>query len=294
MDWVVGVDLDEHGGGALGLARFLQRESSGGKPLRIVHALQSKNAPWLVDGHSMAELRGHATERLGEVMTAAKATELGDAEVVEGDPVEVLTELASGEDRGLLIGRLVPRDHDRLVRLGRVARRLLRRLPGPTVIVPPDLRIEELGEGPIVLATDARESSGGAARFAHQLSTRLSRELILVHVVPRPTGWGLAYIPESRVTEIRVDMREAGRRQLEKWAEEHKMARYPKKCTDGWVVEEIARFSEQVDALMIVSGSRRLSAPARVFVSSTSSALASVGRRPVAVVPPDWAGSVSD
>ena len=81
---------------------------------------------------------------------------------------------------GLVIGRAAERGSRAVVRLGRVARRVLRRLPCPVVVVPPDL--SAVADGPILLATDLDVASASAVTFARDLAARHGRELKVVHV----------------------------------------------------------------------------------------------------------------
>ncbi|MCA9704742.1 MAG: universal stress protein [Myxococcales bacterium] len=137
--WVVGLDLRPSGQGALRFAHWLAGATRQGQPTFVgVHVL--------VEAHLRAALRYH---HLDEVETNAKALAervvgevsedefLAERKVICGRTAEeALAELArpSGT-RALVIGRQARRGEKRLVRLGRVARRLLRTLPAPVVVV---------------------------------------------------------------------------------------------------------------------------------------------------------------
>lgn len=64
-----------------------------------------------------------------------------------------------------------------MIRLGRVARRILRRLGAPVLVVPPDLRAEQIGGGPVTALTSVSADSARACRFAADLAARLGRPL---------------------------------------------------------------------------------------------------------------------
>ena len=81
---------------------------------------------------------------------------------------------------GLVIGRAARAGEESFVRLGPVARRLLRRLPGPVVVAPRDLMA--VPPGPILLATDLGDATAAALPFAQRLAARHGRPLELVHI----------------------------------------------------------------------------------------------------------------
>ncbi len=72
----------------------------------------------------------------------------------------------------------------------------------------------------------------------------------------------------------------------ERWAVTHRIDHLPRHICHGDPVLELAELAEVRDAALVVVGSRRLGMPARIFLSSTASALAGLAACPVAVVPP--------
>jgi nucleotide-binding universal stress UspA family protein len=164
----------------------------------------------------------------------------------------------------------------------------VRSLPAPTLVVPPDLNREEIGKGPIILACDAHEDSLGATRYALRMADLLRRELILAHVVPMPYGWSIGYLPAESVKQVRADLRAQGERLLERWATQHGITGLRGVVTEGIVPEELARLVESEDALTLITGSRKLNALERLFVTSVGSELAASAKCPVVVVPPDY------
>ncbi|NVB37765.1 universal stress protein [Pseudenhygromyxa sp. WMMC2535] len=289
--WILGLDLREGAEGPLVFARWLQAEldKTGDASLVPVHVIEQDQLGLLASADKREQAVSLAEDAVASTLQrAGDETPLTDLQLVDaGTPEDVLASKARAAS-GLIIGRLAPRGKDQLLRLGGVARRLLRKLTAPTLVVPPDLRAADVGKGPIILACDAQEDSLGAARFALELADELRRELILAHVVPMPYGWSVGYLPAESVKQVRADLRTRGERTLERWATQHGITGLRGVVTEGIVPEELGRLAAQEKALMIVSGSRKLNAVERLFVTSVGSELAASAVCPVAVVPPDY------
>ncbi len=290
--WTLGLDLREGAEGPLVFARWLQAAlSSHGVPATVepIHVLEQDQLGLLASADRRGEALALAEDAvLRTLERTGDTTPLAGLRLVEiGTPEDVLVH-AAGDADGLVIGRLAPRGKDRIMRLGGVARRLLRRLPVPTWVVPPDLATAQVGKGPIILACDAHEDSLGATRYALRMADLLRRELILAHVVPMPYGWSIGYLPPESVKQVRADLRTRGERTLERWATQHGITGLRGVVTEGIVPEELARLAQSEDALAVVTGSRKLNALERLFVTSVGSELAASASCPVVVVPPDY------
>ncbi|MDC0721975.1 universal stress protein [Nannocystis bainbridge] len=273
--WIVALDLRDRSRGALAFAGWL---GGAGESVIGAHVLEPWSRP-----HVRSEVEAdlgravaRATHALGCPPPAQIVTE--EAETAEAG----LARLAVGA-AGLVVGRVASDPRRALSRLGPVARRLLRQLPAPTVVVPPTL--VAVAAGPILLATDFEPASDEAAVFARGLASRLGRALELVHV-------GEDFYEED--DEVRdpvwLRARDAYRAEValdsERWAAAHGLAATPRHLRFGDAVLELADLAEARDAALVVVGSRRLGLPARFFLSSTASALAGLAACPVAVVPP--------
>lgn len=271
--WVLGLDLGGRSRGAAAFARWL-REA--GEEVKSVHVLET----WM-----RGYLRSDNYERLQTVLGRATA-EMGlgspdDIQVVEAHRTEVGLAGAAEGAEALIIGRAAPSEGSALVRLGATARRVLRGLPAPVIVVPPDWAA--VGAGPVLVATDLEETSAGAVEFAQQFAARHRRPLELVHV-----GGALYndFIDELdprwlAAREIyRADVVDAVR----EWAVEREL-RATRHVVYGDPAQQIAALARARDAAVVVVGSRRLGTVARAFLSSTASALASLAACPVAVVP---------
>jgi len=280
MRWLVGIDLGTRGAGALQMARWLRRTEA-----------QECDGAHVFD----PELRPLLRQMMVERTVAAARAELHDvndelgaptvfsdlAVLVADSPEDALAHraVALGHD-ALMIGRVAASSSGALVRLGRVARRLLRSLPVPVAVVPPDLTCEAVGRGGIVLATDLTASSRAAAVFARRLATELRRELIVVHVdVPgaRTHGRGQG---EAQVVGRRLD-------DLDAWMRSQALDGARARCIATEVVDGLVGVAREEDTPMLVCGSRLLSLAHRIFTTSVGTELARHAERTVVVIPSD-------
>src|SRR5688572_15920141 len=188
------------------------------------------------------------------------------------------------EADGLIVGRRAKMEDEPIVRLGRVARCLLRRLTVPTVVVPPDLKATDLGDGPILLATDLEEDSEGAATFALHLGRALERAITVVHVVPKPDT-SLSFLPEAIFEQLYSQLGMRQTQSLEGWMERHGLSGATKALAAGDVVGRILSIAKHGRSPIIVCGSRKLSMMERMYLSSFGSTLAAHAKVPVATVP---------
>jgi nucleotide-binding universal stress UspA family protein len=185
----------------------------------------------------------------------------------------------------LIVGRQAPREGHRLLRLGRVARRLLRSLQSPVIVVPPDFQAPG-GAGPIVVSTNLRDDAEEGTRFAADMAARLGRPLVVLHIVPFADDYGAHYIPAASRKKIAAENQVEGEAELKAWLARHGVSGAEGLVVQGGVVESILRVAKERDASLVVSGSRLLSALERLLLTSIGSELAASAPCPVAVVPP--------
>lgn len=290
MRWLVGLDLRERSRGAAHLACWLAAASrAGGDEVRALHVLEEEHLRMLLRWHHLDEVvagaRRAAEEALGAEGLAARIHEV---EVARGADAEGALEEAAAAWRAdaLVVGRAAGREGRHLVRLGRVARRLLRAPGLPVLVAPPDLREEHLGSGPVAALTDLGEGSAAACRFAARLAERLGRPLAVAHAVPRPEDFAAPYLPGASVGELARAGREEGERALAGWLDAEGLRPAATALLRGPAVEAGLSWAEAERAPLVVVGTRRLSALERVAVASVSTELAAVSPIPVAVVPP--------
>lgn len=281
--WIVGLDLGARSHGALVFATWMRRaESPAARPALVgVHVLETWAARYLAIPREeyVRSVRAVADRHI----TALGGT-FDAVEVVEAERAEEGLVGAAARGDALVIGRSAPRGEHRLVRLGRVARRVLRQLPAPVFVVPPDLPEQALA-GPIVLAVDLTGSGAVAVEMAVRLARAHARPLVLAHV-GEPRHSDLIDELEPSWLAAREAYRAGVEREFAAWAEAQGLGGLRRVLEYGPAPESLAAIAEREQASVIVVGSRRLSTVERVFTTSTASALAGLCPCPVAVVPP--------
>jgi len=285
MRWIVGIDLRDDCRGALQMASWLCRTSRSDDSCVAVHVLEEGARGAVRDDLVDDVVAGDAEVLQSFLNQSGVANPFTSQRIVLADSVEtglVNTAKSTGSE-GLLLGRLAGRSARTPLRLGRTARRIVRHLPFPVMIVPPDLGHREVGRGPIVLATDLRPSSTGAARVARRLASELERELVVVHVDPVvqivPTFGEVATMPMESRLRIPAD--------VDDWASAHDVGPARTMLAEGDVLDNLLEIVRREDAPLLVCGSRRLSLADRIVTSSVGTDLARLADRAVLVVPPD-------
>lgn len=292
LKWAIGIELDKHHLGPLRFAGVLS--GAGGSDLTLgIHVLPSREL--LHPLVTQAEAKQMHEQVAAHVATLMANQGLAESrvrvELVADDEIELGLAEASkrlGVD-ALIVGRRAKRDEDPIVRLGEVTRRLLRRLPLPTVVVPPDFGETDelgLGHGPVIVGVDLSEHCSAAAKFAAGLAARLGRSLVLAHGTPA-FKWGVSYVPPASMQQLQTQTREAAVTRLREWATTKGLEAADMHVFMGDPVKQLIELAHARDAALLVTGSRMLGPIERLLMSSTSSELAASARCPVAVVPGD-------
>ncbi|MBZ5715696.1 universal stress protein [Nannocystis pusilla] len=287
--WIVGVDLRERSDGAARLGAWLHRQSPDAMQLVGIHAIEEG----ALDEHIQFAERVRTRERLRVAVEraleqAGVRAAFAGIEVVEADdPVMALEAAMQAEAaRGIIIGRRAAGAGTQRIRLGSVARRLLRRLPAPTFVVPPDWDVEGLGDGPIVVAVTLAEASVGAVKVAQSLGTMTRRPLEFIRVIPTsPIYAALSPPREGRLERETRQLSEVAAL-THAWLAEQKASGHLV-VRRGDEVAEILALATERSAPLLVCGSRLLSLAERAFGFSLSSDLAAHAPIPVLVVPSD-------
>lgn len=287
MRWVVGLDLRPHSHGAINFAAWLrvhdQAETMTIEGLHVVEnaLFDLPDAPSYVEIMSAAK---HAATTAVQVRGAAAA--FSTIEAVEADDVSDTLAAASALaiTTGIIVGRRAAAEDRSLVRLGKVARRLLRRLDAPTFVVPPDLEPRHLGPGPIICAVTLDEAGVEVARFGERLASALGRTVRLVHVIDSGDPIGMAYLPEATWNDLHRRERDMGQAALLAWRDASGLSALTL-LAQGQTVTKVISAARELDACMILCGSRRLSAVERLWTSSVGSTLAAASHLPVGVIP---------
>jgi nucleotide-binding universal stress UspA family protein len=288
--WGVGVELAED---HLGPSRFAATLTQNGPDdLTIgIHVIPNLRPlrPTLSD-EEIEETRKRAVINVTDVLAREGLdgdrvrVELSENDEIERGLIEAATRL---DVDALILGRRARRNEEPVVRLGEVARRVLRRLPVPVIVVPPDYGNRDdpgLGEGPVILATDLSEHSAAAAQFARELVVRLDRELLLAHCT-QAYHWAVSYVSAATLDGLQAQSRASASASLQRWAQAHGLENVRQHVCTGDPVKQVLQLAYTEDAAMLVAGSRMLGPVERLFAASVSSELAAAAACPVAVVP---------
>lgn len=283
MRWIVGLDLRPRSQGAIRTARWLVARGGVGARQRCygVHVVPQAVRVSVRDDE--IDERCDAARRQAEATVAeADATAAFQrVDAVPGSPREALAAAAAFYDAdGLVIGRHGPREGGSIVRLGTVARQLVRALPAAVMVVPPDWDPVAQPTGPVLVATDLHDDAAAAGRFGLRLAQELGVDLVLVHVLE--TGQLAAHLGASPSSPIVHDPAA-----FERWVELYGLGGARTETATGDPIERILELSRGHDASLVVCGSHRLSLADRVFQASTGTTVAAYADRPVVVVPPE-------
>ncbi len=284
--WIVGIEPSARSNGAVQFARWLRRSLH--VPVSGVYVTEL----WMLalsepgSAEFLATARASAESWLATLNAGSEDAAFDAVESAEGmEPESELCKRGPGA-LGIVVGRHATRGSG-WIRLGRVTRRLLRKLPAPVVVAPPELTADDFA-GPVMLATDLGPASVAAARFAVAFARQAARPLVCVHVGQPRWSEDVELAPDL------VRMREAYRATVELYARDWSVAHCPgaERVVDyGDPAQYLPALARQRAASLLVLGSGRLSLVERVFIGSTSSAVASAASCAVAIVPFDAAST---
>lgn len=279
-EWLIGLNLSTEELGPLELGAWLHEET--GARLRALHVAVTPAALPRRLVEELEEALQHVLER--QIAEAGHAGHIAVSEVRHARNIaSELVERAAARDAGLLVGRCAPRSSAALVRLGRIARRVLRRAPGVVGIAPPDLERGDIGSGPVLLAIDPHDDSAATIDFARSLAEPTGRELMPVHApdrVPTMTSLG-PDLAQRYETAWQAD----ARARLDAFMKRHELGDVRLLQSGGSMVDQLLDISRREEASLIVCGSRRLTTAERIFEGSVGSMLAATADVPVFVVP---------
>ncbi len=288
MKWIVGTNLREDSAGAFEFLGWLHGQTRGTQTHAAVALAVIREAGDAPGGRSMLVSRVEASAR--DFVSRSPARDMIQNVRVEVSPsvAETLSNVARDDGATLVLGRAAPMENQSLVRLGTVARRTLRRLEGPVVIVPPDWSAATAGPGPVLVAIDATAPSLAAIAFAQAFATSVDRPLIAVSALRGAGGLGTALLspPEFAALRERHEQQEGER--LSSFLEEHGLDALSVRSKIGPTVATVVDVATELGAAAVIAGSRRLTLAERIFSASVGTELASFAPIPVAVVPPDF------
>ncbi len=288
MRWIIGLDTRPSSHGAIELAGWLASTKTG-DDFHGVHVLEHDELMAVLRSHHLSEIVEKAEAAVAEAVAGAPS--LGGScscEVVQGMSAEktLVDAVARHGADGLIIGRQAKRHDNPVVSLGRVARRLLRHLPVATIVTPPDLEPQHLGDGPVVCAITDGPESAAAIVAARTLAEHIGRPLHLLHVVAPPQVLQYFRSESQTYEELSEWMRDEARARVAQWLKAQGHADLPLHTEVGGVTATVLYQARHLKAPLVVCGSRRLNTFERVFSSSIGMELAALLPMPVMVVPP--------
>lgn len=295
MKWLLGIDFRHHSDGALRFATWMHQQTQGRDlnsnmdcyvGAHIITERHSKLLSQFEPKQAILNRLEFETNRMIQQADAAQV--ISQLEVRMGTQVvESLQTIAAEINAdGFIVGRRRGNHAKQLVRLGSVTRRLLRALPSPVIVVSPDYTAPKASAGCIVVALTPDPSCEEACQFASRLAQQWKLPLVYVHVMGLPLEYIQIYWAEEELEKFRSDQSSAARHQLAAWLSDRNYQDYTLKICHGNEVEEVVNAADELDAALIVCGSRLLSTVERFAIPSKSSQLAAHANCPVAVVPP--------
>jgi nucleotide-binding universal stress UspA family protein len=288
--WAIGVHLADNHRGPLRFAATLIMATAQDRGVGIHVMPDPELMRPLVTTEEIGELREQVRLDITEMLAdeglppERSLVELVEDEVIDRALAERATHLNVS---ALIVGRRAKRDDDPVVRLGEVTRRLLRRLPAPLIVVPPDFGdIDDrgFGEGPIMVGVDLTDHCTPAVLFASTLAERLDRPLLLVHGT-QAFHWGAAYVPTATLDRLQERARDDAANSLREWAAPLGLQNVRHRVFMGDPAKHLLHIAADEDAAVLVTGSRMLGPIERLFLASVSSEVAAGASCPVAVVP---------
>jgi nucleotide-binding universal stress UspA family protein len=147
-------------------------------------------------------------------------------------------------------------------------------------------------EKSIVCGVDGSADSEAALTEAARLADRLGVRIVLANVVEYAHspyvgvgGIGPVAGPQVPLTAVMEEEEHAAERLLDEMAAEAGLETAEKRVVSGMAAERLADLADEVDAELIVVGSRGRGALKAAFLGSVSASLIGVARCPVLVVP---------
>ncbi|MEE9383151.1 MAG: universal stress protein [Nannocystaceae bacterium] len=291
IKWILGLDIRGRCHGASAFARWWA-DQGGGDPQRSkpeflgLHVHRDPDFPPPGRYEAYDQLLLTARKRADEGLRGS-AAHLPWMQIKWMDgrsPATALFDEAEREEaQGLIVGRKSRRGEVGLVRLGSVARHLVRELRRPTIVVPRDWAAKDAGEGPVLLATDLRDDAAAAATFAKQLAGAFGRPVVAVHVL---RGMDRYLQSSTEAAPLRQQILQDGRDDALRWLKAHGLDDANVRVLPGDPMERVLTTVEELNPVMLVCGSRQLSSARRLVTTSLGSTLSAAAPCPVALVPP--------
>lgn len=265
-----------------------------GHELVLVHAVERAVAPgfpthghaldrYAYPGPSGEEPSAQAGKRILEALVDDLHLDpLTPQRVEMGEPAHVLVDVAERHKAELIVVGTRGRGRVASAILGSVSSTVVSLASCPVLVVPAGATI---GAGLVVCGVDDSSAARQAARVARRLAEGLGVEVVLVHAVPTITPPGMSSAPRGSA-ELTDFERRVAEDFLAKLAfEEGFGGRGERRVVFGSQAEAIGDVADELNAALVVVGTRRRGALRAALAGSVSLDLKGESSRPVLLVP---------
>jgi nucleotide-binding universal stress UspA family protein len=262
--------------------------------LVLVHAVERAVEPGFpTHGHALGRYRVPGTsgeepllgagKRILEVLVADLKLDPHTATRVEmGEPTDVLVDVAEQHEAEIIVVGTRGRGRVASAILGSVSSSVVSLASCPVLVVPAGAAI---GGGVLVCGVDDSSAARQAARVARRLAEGLGVKVVLVHAVPSIAPPGTSGVPLGPAELADFEHR-AGEEFLASLAfEEGFGSSGERRVVFGSQAEAIGDVADEVNAALVVVGTRRRGALRAALAGSVSLDLKGDSSRPVLLVP---------
>lgn len=292
MTVVCGVDGSTGARDVVSAAALLA--STLGHGLVLVHAVERLVAPGFpAHGHALDRyaypgpsseepLVGAGKRILEALVDDLKLDPLTAQRVEIGEPAHVVVDVAERYEAELIVVGTRGRGRVASAILGSVSSTVVSLASCPVLVVPEGAAI---GGGVLVCGVDDSSAARQAARVARRLADGLDVEVVLVHAVPTITPPDVSGVPRGPAELAEFEHR-AGEEFLASLAfEEGFGTSAERRVVFGSQAEAIGDVADEVNAAIVVVGTRRRGALRAALAGSVSLDLKGDSSRPVLLVP---------
>lgn len=199
-----------------------------------------------------------------------------------GEPAHVLAEVAETEGAELIVVGTRGRGKVASAFLGSVSSAVVSLSSCPVLVVPSGAAI---GRGVVVCGVDDSTAARQAARVARAVAEGLGVEVVLVHAVPTMIPPGTSAVPRGPADVAATEHRAAEEFLAALALDEGLGAAAERRVAFGSQADAIRDVADEVNAALVVVGTRRRGALRSALAGSVSLDLKAESSRPVLIVP---------
>jgi nucleotide-binding universal stress UspA family protein len=292
MTIVCGVDGSRAARDAASAAALLA--SMFGRELILVHAVERLVAVGypphghILDRYAYPEprseepLEGTGKRILESLVEELQLDRLTAQRVEMGEPAHVLVDVAEAEGAELIVVGTRGRGKVASAFLGSISSAVVSLSSCPVLVVPSGAAI---GSGVVVCGVDDSTAARQAARVARAVAEALGVEVVLVHAVPTMIPPGMSAIPRGPAELAGAEHRAAEEFLATLAFDEGLGGAAERRVAFGSQADAIRDAADEVNAALVVVGTRRRGALRSALAGSVSLDLKADSSRPVLIVP---------